>query len=433
MNRVVQMVRVKLWAKDVLYKYGMGVVGVFFYLAFKVLRLVNKKTLAFSCLLKAHRAMVTGRYALSQSQLERNVKDNLQDIIERVDVDKQEGIDELHWILTRSLILKPARFVDGQIIEKGVLLIKFTTTFALYFQRINCATLLKNYHVVLEPSSSGYCVPEILKWTQYTDPIIVEASEISDRTFLRNLNSNLIPVEFGSSDWVDYRIFKPLALTKEYDSIYVANYTWIKRPHVYFKAISQIIAQGIPYKALLVCGLWGENKNEILELIKFYHLENVLHIIEEASPSYLNELLNKSKVNILLTLKEGSNRTIFEGFFAGTPGVVLKHNVGVNKNYINEHTGSLIDEHDLADTLLHYQQHWQNYTPHVWAMNTISPDVTSNKLNTLLMTLAKQQGEPWTQDIVVKVNSPEAVLMYPDAGTSSQCVKQVQQLKAYLL
>lgn len=433
MNRVIQIVRIKLWAKDFFYKYGMGVVGIFFYLAFKVLLFCNKKILAFSCLLKAHRAMLTGRFALSHSQLERDVIENLQDIIKYVDVDKQEGIDAIHWILIRSLILKPPRFLNEQIIEKGVLLIKFTTTFALYLQHINCAALLKHYNVVLEPSSSGYCLPEILKWTQYNDPIIVEASEISDRLFLENLHSNLIPVDFGSSDWVDYRIFKPLALVKEYDSIYVANYTWIKRPHVYFKAIAQIVAWGIPYKALLVCGLWGENKNEILELLKFYRLENSLHIIEKASPSYLNELLNKSKVNILLTLKEGSNRTIFEGFFAGTPGIVLKHNVGVNKNYINDQTGSLIDENQLAETLLYYQTRWHEYQPQLWASKHISPDVTSGKLNTLLMTLAKQQGEPWTQDIVVKVNSPEAVLMYPDAGTYSQDVMQVQQLKAYLL
>jgi glycosyltransferase involved in cell wall biosynthesis len=433
MNRVIQIVRVKLWAKDVLYKYGMGVVGVFFYLAFKVLRLVNKKTLAFSCLLKAHRAMVTGRYALSHSQLERNVKENLQDIIERVDVDKQEGINELHWILIRSLILKPARFVDGQVIEKGVLLITFTTTFALYLQRINCAALLKHYRVVLEPSWSGYCVPEILKWTQYTDAIIVEASEISDRTFLKNLSSNLIPVDFGSSDWVDYRIFKPLALPKEYDAIYVASYTWIKRAHVYFKALKEIKRRGLQYKALLVCGRRGADKDEILLMVKFYQIEDVLDIVEEASPAYLNELLNKSKVNILLTHKEGSNRSIFEAFFAGTPGIVLKHNVGVNKNYINEQTGSLIDENQLADTLLYYKDHWHEYQPQLWAKKHISPDVTSDKLNTLLITLAKQQGEPWTQDIVVKVNSPEAVLMYPDAGTYSQDVMQVQQLKAYLL
>lgn len=428
-----QLIVLGLWFKDVFYKHGLWLAGSLFYLAYKLSFCFYKKNAAYSYLLKAHRAFVTGRYSLSGRPLENELINQLDDICDGVNVDKQQGIDPLSWILIRSLILKPVKILDDKIVEKGVLLVKFTTTFSLYLEQINCQLLLKHYRLVLEPSSSGYALPEILKWTQFDEPIIVEASEKRDREFLKNLDSNLIPVDFGSSDWVDYRIFKPLNLSKEYDVIYVANYNWVKRPHVYFKAINEIIARGVAYRPLLVCGLWGENKSEILQLIKHYKIEDVLVVVEEASPAYLNELFNKSKVNILLTLKEGSNRTIFEGFFAGTPGIVLKENVGVNKNYINEQTGSLIRETELVDTLLYYKDHWQNHRPHQWAMSSISPDITTKKLNNLLYDLAVRNGEEWTQDIAVKVNSPEAVLMYPDSGPYEKNVMQVEQLRNFTL
>lgn len=428
-----QLIVLGLWFKDVFYKHGLWLAGSLFYLAYKLFLFLHKKTAAYSYLLKAHRAFIMGRYNLSGWRLESEINDHRNDICEYVDVDKQEDVDAIRWISIRSIILKPVRMVDGLVVEKGVLLITFTTTFALYFEKINCDLLLKHYFLVLEPSWSGYALPEILKWTQFDEPIVVEASEKSDRDFLKNLDSNLIPVDFGASDWVDYRIFKPLNLSKEYDVIYVANYNSVKRQHVFFKAINEIIARGVAYRPLLVCGLWGENKSEILQLIKHYKIEDVLVVVEEASPAYLNELFNKSKVNILLTLKEGSNRTIFEGFFAGTPGIVLKENVGVNKNYINEQTGSLVRETELVDTLLYYKNHWQNHRPHQWAMSSISPDVTTKKLNNLLYDLAIRNGEEWTQDIAVKVNSPEAVLMYPDSGPYEKNVMQVEQLRNFTL
>lgn len=432
MKSPVQLIVLRLWFKDVFYKRGLGLAGFFFYCAYKFLVHFEKAT-AYACLLKSHRALITGRYKLSQGRLERALIHKLDDVCRYVDVDKQQGIDPSHWIFIRSLILKPVTMLDGNVIEKGVLLITFTTTFGLFLDKVDCKRLLRYYQLVLEPSSSGYCLPEILKWTQFSEPIVVEASEKSDREFLKNLNSNLMPVDFGSSDWVDFRIFKPLNLPKAYDVIYVANYNWVKRPHIYFKAIKDIISRGVSYRPLLVCGLWGENKSEILKLTKYYQIEDVLEVVEEASPVYLKELLNKSKVNILLTLKEGSNRTIFEGFFAGTPGIVLKENVGVNKDYINEQTGSLIKENELVDTLLYYKDHWQNYDPHQWAMSSISPDITTKKLNTLLCDLAMREGEVWTQDIVVKVNSPEAVVMYPDSGPYEKNVMQVEQLRKFML
>lgn len=68
-------------------------------------------------------------------------------------------------------------------------------------------------------------------------------------------------------------------------------------------------------------------------------------------------------MNILLSLKEGSNRAIFEGFFANTPAIVLKSNIGVNKSYINEQTGRLIREDELPEALVEFRSSFSRYSP----------------------------------------------------------------------
>jgi glycosyltransferase involved in cell wall biosynthesis len=307
----------------------------------------------------------------------------------------------------RSLMLKKPKINDGLVTEKGVLLIKFSNTFQYFFQKINCEKLQEHFHIVLEPSWAGYCLPEILAWTLYKEPIIIECSEIKDFEFVKKLNSNLIPVRFGSSDWVDHRLFNYAKKTNpKYDVIYVSNYTSIKRNHIFLKAISQI--QKKNYRAALVCNSWGDDKDNVKVLSKFYKLDTKLDIYEALTQQELNNLLADSKVNLLLSLKEGSNRSIFEAFFTNTPGIVLAENLGVNKTYINKYTGRLISEGNLVETLLEFAESWGEYEPRKWAMANISTFKTKEKLDAVLEQVCKETGQPWSEGTFLKVNTPEA-------------------------
>lgn len=340
------------------------------------------------------------------------VKDNFSHILEVIpqlipQKRSLQNFDELS--IKRTILLKKCRKEDGKVIEKGVLLLKFTTTFDFFYRAINIEKLLEDYFIVLEPSWAGYCDPSILQWCRFPDHrIIVEASEKKDFLFLETLQSNLTPVSFGSSDWVDFRIFKPIAgIDKVYDSIYVSNYSRGKRNYLYFKAIADI--DDPHYRCAVVFGTWGgRGKKIILELIKFYGIEKNIDIYENLSQSELNLLLNKSKVNLLLSKKEGSNRSVFEGFFANVPGIVLQNNIGMNKDYINSCTGMLVSERDISNALIQFQKEWKKYSPRNWAMEHISPIVTTQKLNTLLKKNSDDNGLRWTVDIVPKVNCPEA-------------------------
>jgi glycosyltransferase involved in cell wall biosynthesis len=250
-----------------------------------------------------------------------------------------------------------------------------------------------------------------------SSPVVVEATEIQDFRFLESLNSNLIPVSFGASDWVDFRIFNPVESAKKaYDSIYVTSYHPIKRHHVFFKALSEI---GDPtYRAALVFGQSGDAKKEIGQLIDYYNIRNNVTIYERVSQQQLNTILSEAKVNVLLSLKEGSNRSIFEALFTNVPGIVLKNNLGVNKSYINEMTGRLINESELAQVLQEFRTTWMKYSPREWALKNISPLITTRKLSETLQRCAREKGELWSKDIVPKVNAPEVEYFYSENAGS---------------
>lgn len=312
----------------------------------------------------------------------------------------------------RAIVLKMPRRRGGTI-EKGVLLIKFTTSFPFYYRQVDIAALMEYFYIVLEPSSAGYADPNILYWTLHaTQPVIVESSEPKDVALLTRMGGNLIPVTFGSSDWVDPRLFRPLKTERIYNAVYVTSMNPVKRHHVLFDAIRKI---GRPdFKVALVLDTWGYPKAPIDYLMDRYGVAENIDLFTDQDSQGVNRVLNQSRVNVLLSLKEGSNRSLFEGFFAGTPGIALKRNIGVNKSYINDQTGRLIDDQELAEALLHFADHWTDYRPREWAMEHIAPTHTTQTLNRTLSHLAADRGEPWTDGASPKVNAPELAYLNPE-------------------
>lgn len=306
----------------------------------------------------------------------------------------------------RLLVLKTPRRV-GDDLEKGVVIVNFTETIGFLVAEVDYRAMARYFHVVLEPSWAGYCRPSILSWVACApEHVVVEATERTDFEFVERLNSNLIPVSFGFSDWVDFRVFHPLASgEKRFDAIYVANCNPIKRHHVLLRAIRQL--NDPTYRAALVLGTWGGAMSEIESLLRYFGVEHNVEVYQQLSQAQVNRLLNAAKVNMLLSAKEGSNRSVFEGFFAGVPAIVLRRMVGMNKAYINDATGWLIEESELPRALGHFRREWQSFAPRDWALENISPLVTTAKLSSLLQSLARSLGRPWTRDIVPKVNAPE--------------------------
>jgi len=322
----------------------------------------------------------------------------------------------------RALVLSMPRVCNGRL-QRGVMLIKFTETFRFFFHLIDVAALLHYFKIVLEPSWSGYCLPEVLFWTAYDEPVIVQASEQRDRQFLTELRTNLVPIPIGASDWVDYRVFHPLGYERTYDVIYVANLTPIKRVHVLLNALRIAARRGHPLRAIIVLSSWGGNQSAFEQMVDFYGVRSQVTVLMNLNHPQLNEWVNRARVSVLLSRKEGSNKTLFESMFAGTPVLLLKNNIGVNKDYINQHTGRLVNEPELADTLVELSRRVHpELSPREWALAHIAPELSTRKIEELLERL--EPGRV-ALPLFVKVNSPEAVYMQPQEASGVPPLHQV--------
>ncbi|MFT5548315.1 MAG: glycosyltransferase involved in cell wall biosynthesis [Candidatus Azotimanducaceae bacterium] len=306
----------------------------------------------------------------------------------------------------RSIILKFPEVNSEGVVQKGVVVIAFTKTFGFYLKQIDVARLTRYFHIVLEPSWSGYMDADIVGWISKTEnTVYVQATELCDRITIESLGSNLKALSFGASDWVDFESFKPENVHKEYDSVYVANTNPIKRIVRYFKAIEKIKLQYPDYKGCLVCAKWGSGSvDDINALAKHFDIESNVEIMFSLRKSRLKTVLSKSKVNILLSFKEGSNRSLFESMFVNIPVICLSENIGSNKSYFNEHTGMLVPDRFLERALVGMIDKWDTYSPCEWAMKNISPRVTTAKLAAVI---SNNSGGSPIEDIYSKVNNPE--------------------------
>lgn len=383
------------WLNDFWYTTARVLFGKLFYLAARCLILLNLRALALKFLLASLRYGENSKYI---STLKKLIGSNnyIADLIS-TGVGQQEAA-------VRSIIVRWPVYKEKEII-KGVIIITFTRTFSYYLRNINLEEMSKHFIFVLEPSWSGYADPDILGFIGRAEGVIVQASAIEDRVLLNAFSDTFIPASFGASDWVDINIFKKIDIEKKYDSIYIANTNPIKRVKRYLDAISEIVKSDSSYLGCLVCASWGGMESLVKRMVGSYGLENNIELRFSLSREQVIEALNMSKVNILLSYKEGSNRSLFEAIFCDVPVICISENVGVNKSYINEFTGMLISDVSLEYALLWMKKNYTSFSPRNWGLENISPVATTGKLNKLIESRfgTHEQGQPLLQ----KTNNPE--------------------------
>jgi glycosyltransferase involved in cell wall biosynthesis len=404
---------------DLWYLYIRSVMAVMLYFLARILFFVNVKESSVALSLASCRYRNLPRNnRLLKSLLENNSFRNLSVSV---------GVP-INEAATRSIILKWPNIDQDKITSKGVLLITFTKTFSYYINNIDIRKLHDYFYLVLEPSWSGYADPDILGVFNKGEKVIIQSSEIQDRIFLNHFIDYCIPVSFGASDWVNPDIFIKTDAQKIYDSVYIANTNPIKRVFRYLKAIKTIVeTKDSNYKACLVCASWGGAESLLRKLVESFQLENNLTLFFAQSRSQVINILNQSKVNILLSLKEGSNRSLFEALFCGVPVILASENIGVNKAYINEHTGLLLDNTALEDGLCWIKENYQRYDTRTWAMHNIVPQVSTQKLCTVI----NNHFDANLTDLLVKTNSPEVCYLdFANLGHTAYSVKLLEAFSA---
>jgi glycosyltransferase involved in cell wall biosynthesis len=290
--------------------------------------------------------------------------------------------------------------------EKGVVSILYSYALPLFAKLFDVQKITEDYFLVLEPSWSGYCSLDILCYSSLRSPVFVQAYEPRDSEFIGNLNSNLIPTPVSNNWWVDHRIFRPLAdATKDVDVIMVAGWANFKQHHEFFRALARLRKTGVRLRTVIIGYPMSQTRDDVCQRAKYYGILDQLEIYESITPDEINHHLNRAKVNIIWSRKEGVNRAIIEGLFAGTPCILRKgFNYGYHYPYMNTSTGCYSAQSDLPERLLWMIDNYRSFSPRDWVLKHMSCEVATAILSESIKTVACSSGQNWTEDIVAKVN-----------------------------
>ncbi len=190
----------------------------------------------------------------------------------------------------------------------------------------------------------------------------------------------------------------------------VAGWSGYKRHRAFFRALGRLRKQGRVLKVALVGYPIDTTLAELLAQADLFGVRDQLEIHESVGQAEVNLLFNRARVNVLWSRREGVNRTIVEGMFAGVPCILRDgFNYGYKYPLINEQTGTFATEDGLPDTLLRMVDQHARYSPREWVMEHMSCFQTTKRLNSVIKETALARGEAWTTDIVVKINTLDRV------------------------
>jgi len=308
-------------------------------------------------------------------------------------------------VIARTIILSMPVYSDKKVVRKGTLLIKFSHVFSYFIHHSIIEKLNSQFVFILEPSWAGYADADILCFLSHADDCVIQASELQDRILISSLYPNHKATQFGSGNWADPDVFLPRVAHKEFDFIYVANLNPIKRIYRLLRAIVKISKKHPEIRGVIICAGWG--KGDLVHYSNFierHKIEKNIMLRSGVPQKELALLTSSSKVSLLLSYKEGSNRAIFESMLAGVPSLLLAENIGTNKSYVNEHTGLIIKDAFLEDALIYFIDHWRNFNPRQWALDNFTPTATTTQLSKLLESTF---GNRVNSHLQLKCNSPE--------------------------
>lgn len=315
---------------------------------------------------------------------------------------------------TEKFFMDPGRLLGSLVLvlkspgpnERGVLLIKYSHVFPLFAKLFDVEAIAKRYYLVLEPSWCGYCSLDVLCYSRYRFPVFVQAHEPRDAAFIKAIDSNLVPIPTSPSSWVDHRVFKPDPdVQKDIDVLMIASWADFKRHHRFFTVLRRLKDSGLRPRVALLGYPAGRTQETIQERAAVAGVDDLLEIREWVPPEEVGRFLNRAKVNVVWSRREGGNRAVIEGMFAGVPCVMrVGHNYGHHYPFINSQTGCFSSENALPDVLRRMIASHTQFAPRDWTMANVSCQNATAVMGEVIRKVAAREGEAWTQPLAVKVN-----------------------------
>jgi glycosyltransferase involved in cell wall biosynthesis len=216
-----------------------------------------------------------------------------------------------------------------------------------------------------------------------------------------------------------------------FDVVMVASWDSLKRHTTLFDAVALHRARGRRLTLALVGvpGRWTQRK--IRELAVQRGLADQVTIYERIAHAEVARIVARSRVSVLLSRQEGSNRAFYESLFVGTPMIVYAQHKGIDLDHVNPQTGILAEDTELADVLVAVIDGRDRFDPASYARKELGYANATRKVNDALKELALKNGHPWTRDIVGKRNAPG--LRYVEPGIYARFAADYEALAAALL
>ncbi len=194
------------------------------------------------------------------------------------------------------------------------------------------------------------------------------------------------------------------ALKRQYDVVMVAAWWRMKRHRVLFRALAKLKPRNL--RTALIGYPMDMTVEDIRRQMRAHGIEDQCDVFESISPERVAQIVADAKVAVLLSKQEGNAKAPYEALFCDTPVILYRHNLGIRTTTINEQTGLLADDDELPEAIQYVIDHPQQFHPRDWALANSGYRNSTNVVNAALKELAVNRREPWTKDIVPKVNRP---------------------------
>jgi glycosyltransferase involved in cell wall biosynthesis len=308
----------------------------------------------------------------------------------------------------KAAILKP--YLGPR--EKGVLFIAFENQWVKVLGVPDVRALADRYTLVLSPSSSPHNLVNYAFPVLYPDPVFTLISNPHDLEVLPRISPKLMVVPLYASSWVNPELFVPLPRSaRTYDLIMVANFAKFKRHQTLFAALRDMPRD----LRLLLIGQDqdGRTAETIRELACCYGVAERFELRSNQTNAEVARAFCQARASVVLSRREGSCVAVAESLFADTPAALLQGAEIGSRVFLNEQTGRLLREDNLAEQLTAFVAEADQYRPRTWAMAHISCWRSSRILNEWLRRYALAAGQQWTQDIAPLQRNPDPRLARP--------------------
>ena len=342
-----------------------------------------------------------------------------QRILERVakldwtKVDWSEYVPKLGtpWVV-RAAILKP--YVGPR--EPGVVYIGFEIEWMRFLRSLTLAALkefAERYTLIVAPSSSPYNPINFIFPAAYGTPLYSLINHAEDADILRRVSPTYRVVPMYTSHWVNPAIYPPRPhAERDIDILMVAAWGKVKRHHLLFGALRRMPAS---LKVLLIGqDQDGRTQETMRREAGWYGVADRFEMWSNASHVQVREAFCRAKISLLLSLREGSAVVVPESLFADTPVGLLHNAYNGSRDFINEQTGRLLHERDLAGQLMDFLAQADHCTARVWAESNIGCFRSSDRLNEILKRDALAEGREWTRDMFPLCWQPDPRLVRAD-------------------